>query len=1182
MNLKKLEIAGFKSFRDRAVLDFSQGVTAIVGPNGCGKSNVVDAIRWVMGEQRVKTLRGKKMEDVIFNGSQDAEGVGMAEVTMTLVANGHNFPGAYSEMNEISIARKIIREGESEYYINQVPCRLLDVKEFFMGTGVGARTYSLIEQGSVSNLVEAKPEDRRAFIEDAAGVSKYKSRKDAAVRKMDATKQNLLRLNDIIKEVRSQLNAITRQAKRAEQYKEIKTRLKETELTLALQKYSELFEKGTALQSQRNSLHDQEASMRANIEAKESALEEIKTKIMENETLIAQKQHELYEAKTAISIKEKNIEFAHQQIGSCSERKTKDLAEIQGLKTRKEDLSAEIKSTQEQGTEADARIAALKNELEDNQRQIQQLVDADKQINSGMEEKKSLYIDIVTEKAKFKNMLSILAKNIEDFKRRQEREIREIDEAKKKQAGLTDKLQSLEQSLSQASEELSRLEEKRQRVYSSLEQTKENLQLSEAIISQAKEEIGSKASRLNSLKEFQESFKWGNEGVRSVIEAQEGRDKFHGVVADHISVPREYETAVEAVLGEKLHYVIAKSQEDGVWAIDYLKNYQLGRGSFMPQQIRNHNDKFSSGVIPQEAEPLLQKVSVSDDFRPIAECLLSNAFLVSSIEDGLSLWRKNGFYGTLVTREGDIVTPQGVVSGGSGAAVEKSILSTKREITELEEEVASLGVKLQEQVSQKENLSLSLTRQEDEITQIKAGMHALEIDINGRKKDQERFSDEINNTKQRLAALEFNLETIKAEESEAIEKIGFFNTDISKKEQEELQISRIISDFTDKRDHSRATIEERERALTGKKIELAALEEKREADLRALARLQNDINTIVNEINAKEEEITACDRQISELTASIETETASLKEFYGNLENQETALNEQKAEQSNIEESLKSKENELREVKKKIDDHRQKSTEMEILCRETVLNAENLVRSITEKYDIDWEGMFSTFTKVDEEKIAYLNESLEKDRQTVNNFGEVNLLAISEFEELDTRYKFLSEQIADLNSSLNTLQRTITRINKISRTRFADTFAAINDCFKEVFAHIFPGGRGQLLLTDENDLLETGVDIDIQIPGKKAQSVSLLSGGEKSLAAVALIFSILMYRPSPFLVLDEVDAALDDANTNLFNNLIKDVSQKSQVVMITHNKTTMEVADTLFGVTMQKSGISSLVSVNLN
>ena len=386
MNLKKLEITGFKSFRDKAILDFSQGVTAIVGPNGCGKSNVVDAIRWVMGEQRVKILRGKKMDDVIFNGSQDADGVGMAEVTMTLIANGHNFPGAYSGMNEISISRKIIRDGESEYYINQVPCRLLDVKEFFMGTGVGARTYSLIEQGSVSSLVEAKPEDRRAFIEDAAGVSKYKSRKEAALRKMEATKQNLLRLNDIIKEVKSQLNAITRQAKRAEQYKEIKTRLKKTELTLALQTYSELHEKDSSLQSKRNDLQVQEASMRAHIEAKESALEEIKTKILENEELIAKKQQELYETKNTISIKEKNIEFAQQQIGDCSQRKKKDLAEIQGLSARREDLTSEINATREKVKEAEDRIAVLNNEHEEGQQKARQLIDADKEINSRLED----------------------------------------------------------------------------------------------------------------------------------------------------------------------------------------------------------------------------------------------------------------------------------------------------------------------------------------------------------------------------------------------------------------------------------------------------------------------------------------------------------------------------------------------------------------------------------------------------------------------------------------------------------------------------------------------------------------------------------------------------------------------------------------------------------------------------
>ena len=306
MKLKRLEISGFKSFRDKVILDFSEGVTAIVGPNGCGKSNVVDAIRWVMGEQRVKVLRGKKMEDVVFNGSQDAAAVGMADVTMTLEGNDKSFPGNYAELTEVSLSRKVVRDGDgdsdSEYYINRVSCRLLDVKEFFMGTGVGARTYSLVEQGSVANLVDAKPEDRRLFIEDAAGVSKYKSRKEAAVRKMEATKQNILRLNDINKEVKSQLGAISRQAKRAEQYKEIKQRMRETEVTLALQGYNELTEKGTSLQAERSQVQERDNGVRANLEAKESALEEMKAKLMENDELISKSHQELYEVKNSITI----------------------------------------------------------------------------------------------------------------------------------------------------------------------------------------------------------------------------------------------------------------------------------------------------------------------------------------------------------------------------------------------------------------------------------------------------------------------------------------------------------------------------------------------------------------------------------------------------------------------------------------------------------------------------------------------------------------------------------------------------------------------------------------------------------------------------------------------------------------------------------------------------------------
>jgi len=1182
MNLKRLEISGFKSFRDKVTIDFSNGITGIVGPNGCGKSNIVDAIRWVMGEQRVKALRGKKMDDVVFNGSQDSAPVSMAEVTMTLVANGNSFSGAYSDLNEISISRRVVLEDESEYYINRAPCRLLDIKEFFMGTGVGARTYSLVEQGHVSNLVEAKPEDRRLFIEDAAGVSKYKSRKEAAVRKMEATKQNMVRLNDILKEVKSQLNTISRQAKRAEQYKNIKQQSKETELTIALQSYVELGEKESLLQTSRTDLQNQDAVIHANIEAKESAIDELKVKLLENEELVAQSQHDLYEIKNTISIKEKNIEFARLQIIDTSERKQKDFAEIQMLQTKKDDLITEIENLQKSAAEAENKIAALKTEHEEGRQKVQELINANKEIINQLEEKKILYIDIVTEKAKLKNMVSSLSKNIEDLIKREERETHELEEDKKMFADLLGRLSFVNEELKKDEDQIVKLEEKKTITIAELERSKSDLQLNEEDVARIKEDTNVKSSRLISLKEFQEAYKWGNEGVKSIIENKEHGDKFYGVVADHISVPRQYEAAVEAVLGEKLQYVVVKSQEDGIRAIDYLKNYQLGRGSFVSVDLRNHNAKTYSEEHLNEAEPLLEKVKVNEDYKQIVDCLLGDVLLIPTIENGISLWKKNGFRGTFVTPEGDIISPNGILTGGSGAAVEKSLLATKREIGELEIEVSALTADLEIKTNQRNNLISAISRWEEELGQIKTDIHSLEITVNSRKKDNERFDAETNRLKQRIAILELNRQNLNAEKSEAEEKLQKFNADILRKDEEEKEINEVISVFNSKREQSRTEIDEQERHLTGKKVEMASMDEKKEADLRTISRLQNDIGTIANDSSIKSEEIVSCDKQIVELNQTIEKEQELLKELYNGFAAQESLLAEKKAEQNREDAQLKIKENEIREIKKKLDELRQQINEIEIQCREVALNSENLKKMIAEKHDVDLVNMASGFEKIGEEKLAELIALLENNKQIIDNFGEVNLLALNEYEELDKRYSFLSEQVADLSSSLNVLQRTITRINKISRARFAETFEAVNACFKEVFAQIFPGGRGELLLTDENDLLETGVDIDIQVPGKRKQNVNLLSGGEKSLVAVSLIFAILKYRPSPFLILDEVDAALDDANTNLFNRLIKDVAGKSQVVMITHNKSTMEVADTLFGVTMQKQGISTLVSVNLN
>ncbi len=1182
MKLKRLEISGFKSFRDKIIIDFSKGVNAIVGPNGCGKSNVVDAIRWVMGEQRVKALRGKKMDDVVFNGSEDAAPVSLAEVVMTLSSNGSSFPGVYGELTEVSISRKVVLDGESEYCINRVPCRLLDIKEFFMGTGVGARTYSLVEQGSVASLVEAKPEDRRLYIEDAAGVSKYKSRKEAAVRKMEATKQNILRLNDIHKEVKSQLGAIARQAKKAEQYKEIKLRIKDTELVLSQQGFAKLSERNAALQDARAKSCEQAETVKAQMQAKESALEEMKAKLLENDELINGQQTQLYEIKNSINIKEKNIDFSRRRMTEASERKAANQSEIDAMEHKQSGLIIEVDNLQKKAQDAYSQMAQLQTELDEGQREVQGLLEGDREINSRLEEHKIRYIDVMQDLAKFNNIITSLNKSMDDFKKREEREVREIEQDRSRLSELTEKLQSLTAALVAEEEEISRLVDQKEVTADELERSKADLQIVEERIVQIKEDTGAKSSRLQSLAEFQAAFKWSNDGVKKVIETQEKPDTFYGVVADHINVPREYESAVEAVLGDKLQYVVVKNQEEGLRAIDYLKNYQLGRGSFVPVELRGNYAETYSAEHLQDAEPLLRKVVVQEEFKKIANCLLGDVLLTPSIETGINLWKKNGFRGTFVTPDGDTISPHGVLTGGSGSAVEKSLLATKREISELTAEVERLSIDLEDQIQEKKKLSSSISRWDEELSGLKNRSHRLEIEINGRKKDLERFEDEAGRLKQRISVLEYNRQNIKTEEAQAQQKLVEIKEEFLQKEAEEKELNEIISVFNSRRQQSRAAIDAQEKRLTEKKVLLASLAEKKEADLRTVTRLQHDIGVNQSEAARKREEIVACERQAAELAATIEAEQTALQSLYQDLSSCESVLTEVKEKRLLEDDLLKVQESEIREIKKKQDDLQRQANELEMQCREAALNIENLQKAVAEKHNVDLAAMMTDFTMVDDERIAELTTLLEKDKQTIENFGEVNLLALNEYAELDQRNQFLTTQLADLNESLASLQRTITRINKISRERFAETFTAVNECFKKTFAHIFPGGRGELLLTDESDLLETGVDIDIQIPGKKAQSVSLLSGGEKSLAAIALIFAILLYRPTPFLILDEVDAALDDANTNLFNRLIRDVAESSQVIMITHNKSTMEVADTLFGVTMQKQGISSLVSVNLN
>ena len=1189
MKLKYLEISGFKSFRDKVVLDFAAGVSAVVGPNGCGKSNVVDAIRWVMGEQRVKSLRGAKMEDVIFNGSQEAAPVGMAEISMVLAADGVTFPDPYDACSELTVSRRLFRDGESEYAVNGVPCRLLDVREFFLGTGVGARTYSIIEQNSVASLVEAKPEERRQFIEEAAGISKYKTRKESALRKLEATKQNILRLNDILREVKSQLNAVSRQAKRAEQYRNLKTAIRDDEIAAALYAYIELCEKQTSLAQQREAWERQEEELKTSLMSCETFLAAARLEVVTLESDRSQFQEKIYQLRTTIQVKEKGVEFSKGRIADLKARKERLGEEIRQLKARHEELfrdrdritalqqvlDGDIVQGQDNTKGLENKVFEIKGDLSSQQQYL--------------EENKVQLIDIAAEKSRLNNNYGHLVKVIDDLVRKKERNNKDIGDHQQNVRRLEERLEELAASLRGDLERLGQLRSSKVTVAEEWENARSELQEVDGMIDSLKEDLSSRASRFTSLKELHDGYVWCNEATRSIMMAKESAclqgvatDQVIGLVAEQIRVPQAYETAVEAVLGDKLQYVVVRSHEAGVQAIDYLKEAAVGRSSFVPLQLRHAAQRTATIEHLQETERLIDRIEVAESFRGIAEYLLGDVLLIPDLRNGLKLWNRNGFRGTFVTPDGDMISPQGVLTGGRNGTGDRSLLKNKREMETLEAGIRDLSTALQEGGMRKKSLASLVARGEKDLDSLTSDIHAVELQCNSHKKDIERYREELKRLQQTLKILEFNRENLDEEEQQARQKQKNGQEDLEGQKKREAVIQETVGELQEKVRQLRRELESRDKELTAEKVRQASLAEKQKSAVRSSERINTEIDTLTEKIREGMNDSLTSGSQIEELQGAITREELQLIDLYESFAEMEKDLAEKRDLYALAEVSLKDWESKSREAKEKTDQIIRQGRELETVARENSYQMDSLSRMIAEKYETVLQEQAGAVQRVNDEDLNVMQERLLKNRQLLDAFGEVNLLAISEYDQLKERFEFLASQSRDLDASLHTLEQTIAKINRVSRQRFAETFEAVRGCFRDVFSRIFPGGKGELHLTDESDLLETGVDIDIQIPGKRPQNISLLSGGEKSLAAIALILAIILYRPTPFLVLDEVDAALDDANISLFAKVIKEIAANSQVILITHNKRTMEVAENLFGVTMQKQGISTVVSVSLN
>lgn len=1184
MRLKSLELVGFKSFVDRTNINFEDGVTGIVGPNGCGKSNVVDAIRWVMGEQSAKHLRGSQMGDVIFNGTESRPPMGMASVFLTFDNSDHRAPAEYADYSEITVGRRLYRSGESEYYINKTPCRLRDIIDIFLGTGIGTKAYAIVEQGMIGQILSAKPEDRRTLIEEAAGISKFKVRKEAALRKMDSTKTNLARLSDILQELDRQINSLYRQAKKAERFKEYTDELKDLELAVSAHNFEELSTELDHLKKSIESTKETEVSGDSELSKEEAEVESARIKIGELELELDRLQELLYAKQNEVQLTEAGVTYSSKEVEGLTLQIERWTSEIEDLNGKIDGWRAELSGANTGKVAADLKWLSAKENLTGLDDVISALRDEHHQLVVGLEDSRKKVFECV-------ETVSISSSHLEQTKRR-DKEIEawlikdqtEIDTIDMQIKELQGKAGARSGDVTGTRQLRLELDEELKATDETLTAQKEELARSEEIITGLREELNTKRSRLNSLRELYKNYEGYKDGVKAVLKRCEEAQDFSGVLGtinDIVEARPEYESAVGAALGEKLQCVVVKSHEVGVEAIDYLKAQASGRSTFIPMELRCAEEADSS-VCEEEGVigPLTNFVSFADDYKKVVGYLFSDVILVKDLNNALNAWNKSRSNHTFVTLDGDVVDPAGVVTGGSGGDASGQLMVHRREMQELANQVATLSTELNVAEEMHLKLKARVKGLEKNIEKLSGESRHEELKLVNQEKDLHHLEYQLSYLNSQRDKLTLEVASL-AEEQKAVKREhensrAAYEVGFDEKARLEAGVIRSQEKEGELRDRLQSLVERRTELNVAVKTE----REKTEALERDIVRLLDAIAEGFAGVASRGADITSAADIIKTSSFGIDCKNKYLhcliQEING-LKGQHTEIKNSYDVDSAV---LCEKEIRIRELRKSHDDQVKKMHDVEINFTEKREKLGYLCREIFDRYRINLEQSYREHIS----KELDINVSTERVRELkdkVERIGSVNVDAITEYDELKVRYDFLKKQHDDLTASMEDLQKAIQKINKTSKVRFQEAFDSVNERFQKLFPKLFEGGKARLLLTDENDVLESGVDIIAQPPGKKLQSITLLSGGEKALTAVALIFALFLHHPSPFCLLDEVDAPLDDANIDRFNELIREMTKLSQFILITHNKRTMELADTLYGVTMEEQGASRVISLSL-
>ncbi len=1161
------------------MLTFDHDITAVVGPNGCGKSNTVDAIRWCIGEQSAKTLRGRAMDDVIFAGSEKRPAHSFAEVTITFDNRDGLAPPEFSAYPEIAVTRRLTRDGGSEYSLNKIPVRLMDVVSLFLGTGAGARAYSVVEQGRVGLIVTSKPEDRRSFIEEAAGITRFKARKKAAEKKIELTQQNLLRIGDLLAEIETSLGSLKRQAQRAERYRSLKSELREIELYLASHRLLELLALSRVTTTGLQTAEAQYWGVSAALTMLEIETEATRASLFSSEQQLEEAQRESFEADNEVRRLEAELVRTRDQFAMAvkrqvdAERERHEIArQRELLADERSQLAGSLDALAEQDYEATMRLADAEEAL----RELRERVSAAEMRLS--ENRKSLG-DAEKILAGSEASRNALSRRMIEFEARRSRLESELALLRRRGAELSqsgsnvgDQLHSLRQRRDQIADQRTVLEQ-------SVAPLRAEREATERRLSEVRQEFQRASARLQALREVAARHEGVGKGVQSAL--RERADLTRGLLADRMVAPKELTSAVAAVLGDRWQDVAVSSVIDSVALVSWLREENKGRASFVYED--DTASEFAIDPHPRMrgiGPMLIERLRADGEVAPGFEALFSRVVLAETLE--LAVAARESVRGDYlyVTLSGEVLEPSGRITGGTAEKAGAGLLGTQAELRALEPRVEALESLVQDENANLESVRDRLRQTQAELEALRADFHAQELALLSVERDAKAHEAELAQIALRRAELE----------RDAVE----VETALQEMEREDLVFDQSFRSAQSQRDHARdalltdeqealawrGEVERASQQVTDAKVNSARERERATAARNAITRLDKS----ANELSSRDERLAAELLQLQAVQERAAGLEGSLKLMIETGVSRGRALRDAlqlvRAEYDRLREELAELEGRARLARSRREQHAKAQSNWEVRAREEQLALEHLMTTIAEKHAI-------VLTKVVGEyhmrppPVAADRERCDEVRLALERIGPVNLGAIEEFNLQEKRRSFFAEHRDDLQRALQQLQQAIEQMNRESRKRFRETFDAVNEHFKQLFPRLFRGGHGELRLSNPEDLLESGVEIIAQPPGKKLVNLESMSGGEKTLTAVTLLFALFMYRPSPFCLLDEVEAALDEANVIRLNDLVRELTDRSQFIMITHNKRTMSMADVLYGVTMEEPGVSKLVGVKL-